>query len=169
LDSNADRDLVQIVKSYFSAIGVDMDIRPLDAATFASYVNTKHSNDALVMRNSGALGLAFYPLRHLLRYGTGQPANAAMVTGFDHFYTDALAATTVDQVKAIVRAANIDVAQNHYSISLLCPANFFFCQPWLKGFNAQYGSFAGTNGPFFLYFYGARWWIDGNLKKSMGF
>ena len=28
-------------------------------ATFASYVNTKHSNDALVMRNSGALGLAY--------------------------------------------------------------------------------------------------------------
>ena len=169
LDSNADRDLVQIVKSEFLAIGVNLDIRPLDSATFASFINTKHSNDALVMRNSGALGLAFYPLRHLLRYGTGQPANAAMVTGFDHFYTDALAATTVDQVKQIVRAANIDVAQNHYSISLLCPMNFFFCQPWLKGFNAQYGSFAGTNGPFFLYFYGARWWIDGSLKKSMGY
>ena len=169
LDSATDKDLVQIVKSYFAAVGVDMEIRPLDSATFGNLINTKHSNDALVMRNSGALGLAFYPLRHLLRYGTGQPANAAMVTGFDHFYTDALAATTVDQVKAIVKAANMDVAQNHYSISLLVAPNFFFCQPWLKGFNAQYGSFSGTNGPFFLYFYGARWWIDGTLKKSMGF
>ena len=169
MDSAADKDLVQIVKSYFAAVGVDMEVRPLDSATFASFINTGHKNDAFVMRNSGALGLAFYPLRHLLRYGTGQPANAAMVTGFDHYYTDALAATTVDQVKQIVRAANIDVAQNHYSISLLVPPNFFFCQPWLKGFNAQYGSFAGTNGPFFFYFYGARWWIDGSLKKSMGF
>ena len=169
LDSQADKDLTQIVKSYFLAVGIDMEIKPLDAATFASFVNAAHKNTAFVIRNSGALALAFYPLRHLLRYGTGQPANAAMVAGFDHFYNDALAATSVDGVKKIVQAANEDVARNHYSVSLLCPMNFNFCQPWLKGFNAQYGSFAGTNGPFFLFEYGARWWIDQSVKKSMGF
>jgi peptide/nickel transport system substrate-binding protein len=168
-DSQVDLNLVQIIKSYFMAVGVDMEIRPLDGASFGAFVNTGRKQDAMVMRNNGALGLGFYPLRHLLRYGTGQPANASMVAGFDHYYNDALAATTVDQVKEIIKAANMDVAQNHYGISLLQPMTFCLVQPWLKGFNGQYGSMAGTQGPFFLFFYEARFWVDSSMKKSMGF
>jgi hypothetical protein len=42
-------------------------------------------------------------------------------------------------------------------------------QPWLKGYNGQHGSISGSEGPQLLFFYPARFWIDQNLKKSLGF
>jgi peptide/nickel transport system substrate-binding protein len=165
-----DLDLLQIIKSYFAAIGVNMDIRPLDSASFSAFVNVGHKNDGLAERSTGALGLAFYPIRDLNRLQTGQPSDVAMVSDpvFDAFYNQALAATTVDQVKQVLLAANKYVAQQHFVISLLQPVQFDLCQPWLKGYNAQYGATAGSSGPFFCWFYEARFWVDQSLKTSMG-
>jgi len=36
VDSAADQDLLQAVKAYFFAIGVDMEIRPMDTSSWAS-------------------------------------------------------------------------------------------------------------------------------------
>jgi peptide/nickel transport system substrate-binding protein len=168
VDETVDLDLLQIIKSYFNDIGINMEIRPMDAASFASFVQISHKNDALCIRKTGSLGLGFYPLRDLLRFGTGQPANVAMVAGFDHFNNDAVAATSTDAVKKILKDANEDVARQHYVVALLQPTVFNFCQPWLKGYNGQYGATAGTTGTFFLFFYEARFWIDQPLKKSLG-
>ena len=51
--NTADLDLLQIVKSYFAAIGVNMDIRPMDLASFTSFVIGGHKNDALAVRQAG--------------------------------------------------------------------------------------------------------------------
>jgi hypothetical protein len=86
----------------------------------------------------------------------------------DAFYNNALAATSTDEVKTIVTDANKYVVQHHFAISLLQPTIFYIGQPWLKGFNGQYGATAGSNGPFYAYTYEASFWVDQNLKKSMG-
>jgi peptide/nickel transport system substrate-binding protein len=164
VDQTVDQDLLLLLQAEYADVGINMEIRSMDSPSFSAFVNSGHKNDALAQRPSGALGLTFYPIRHLLRFAVGQPANVAMVTGFDHFYTDALAATTVDQVKQTVLAANKDVAQQHYVISLLQPLDFDLCQPWIKGYNGQYGTTSGTNGPFFFWFYEARFWIDSSKK-----
>ena len=165
-----DLNLLQVIKSYFAAINVNMDIRTMDSASFSSYVNVGHKNDGLAERSTGALGLAFYPIRDLNRLQTGQPSDVAMVSDpvFDAFYPKALAATTVDQVKQVLIDANKYVAQQHFVISLLQPVQFDLCQPWLKGYNAQYGATAGSSGPFFCWFYEARFWVDQTIKTSMG-
>jgi hypothetical protein len=54
-------------------------------------------------------------------------------------------------------------------MSLLQPKAYSLCQPWVKGFNGQFGSaWAHGSGPAMLSFYLARFWIDRDLKKSMG-
>jgi ABC-type transport system substrate-binding protein len=167
VDSANDMDLLQIVKSYFTAIGVNMDIRPMDTASLTSFVTINHQNDALAERNTGTLSLSVYPLRHLSRLQTGSSANVAMVSDpiFDAFYTQAMNATSTDHVKQVLKDANEYVAQKHFVISLLAPNLFGFCQPWLKGYNAQTAAVSGPNGPLLLFFYGARYWIDQSVTK----
>jgi len=41
--------------------------------------------------------------------------------------------------------------------------------PWLKGYNGQNRSIPGTLVPFLEGFYGARFWIDPSVKKSLGY
>ena len=67
VDTASDLDLLQIVKSYFAAIGVNMEIRPMDTASFSAFVVVGHKNDALAMRPAVSLGgilstQADYPL-----------------------------------------------------------------------------------------------------------
>ena len=170
VSSDADLDLLQVVKSYFTQVGIDMEIRPMDTVAWSAFVVTNHKNDALSQRAAGNLGLSFYPLRQFNRFQVGQAGNMAMVNDpvFEAFYPKALAATSTGEIKKILRDANEYVARQHFVISLLQPMTYTLCQPWLKGFNAQYGSSSYPNGPQLLFFYGARFWIDQSLKKSMG-
>jgi peptide/nickel transport system substrate-binding protein len=170
VSSDFDMDLLQVVKSYFTAIGVDMEIRPMDTVAWSAFVVTSHKNDAMSARAAGNLGLGLYPLRQFTRFQVGQAGNMAMVNDpvFEAFYTKALAATTVNEVKSILRDTNEYIARNHFDISLLKPMQYSLCQPWVKGYNAQYGISSYPNGPQLLFLYGARFWIDRNLKNSMG-
>jgi hypothetical protein len=79
------------------------------------------------------------------------------------------AATSVDQVKQILKDENEYIAQQHIAISLLDPMLYAFCQPWLKGYSGQSMSITGEVGaPLLCSFYASRFWIDQSLKKSLG-
>ncbi len=68
-----------------------------------------------------------------------------------------------------MRDANEFVARQHFTISLLQQTAYSLYQPWVKGFNAQFGSaWAHGSGPAMLSFYLGRFWVDQSLKKSMG-
>jgi peptide/nickel transport system substrate-binding protein len=166
--NTADLTLLQIVQSEFTSIGVNMAIDPMDLATFSGYVVTSHQNDALAMRQPGAnsLGVTYYPLRQFAKFESGQSGDIAMVNDpvFNAFYPQALATTSTDDLKTVVTNMDQYVAQQHFVISLLQPMQYSLCQPWLKGYNGQYGATSGPAGPLILYFYGARMFIDQNLK-----
>ena len=168
-DATGDLDLLQIVKSYFASIGIDMEIRPMDAVSWNSFVRIQKKYDQLSFRSNGSLGMIFEPMTQLTQFMTGNASNYYGISNpdFDTFYPKALASTNVDDIKKVVRDANENVARQHYLISLLQPVAFGLNQPWLKGFRYQVGAVGGTSGPFFLNFYAARFWIDQDLKKSM--
>jgi ABC-type transport system substrate-binding protein len=169
-DNIADLDLLQVVQSYFAKIGVDMTINAMTHTSFTAFVTSGHKNDALAYRTTGSLGVTFYPIRQLTKFFTASSQNVCMVSdpAVDAFYNNALAATTSDEVKNLVLEANKYVVQHHFAISLLQPTIFYVGQPWLKGFSGQYGATAGGNGPFYAYEYEASFWVDQNIKKSMG-
>ena len=172
VSNDADLNLVQIVQSYFAAVGIHMDIKTLDPASWNTYVLTQHKNDQIAMRNQGNLGLTFDPFRQIARFTTGYSTNyvGAADPVYDAFYTQALAATTQDGVKQVLQKANEYIVRQHWSISLLEPSIYSLYQPWLKGFTGQNNAFSnGASGPSVLLFqYAARFWIDQNMKKSMG-
>ena len=170
VDTAADQDLLQIVKSYWTAIGIDMEVRTMDTASFATYVITNRAHDQIADRG-GALAITYEIMRQLTRFQTGYSVNFGMISDpvFDAYYPKAVATTSLDGIKQILKDANLYVAQQHYTISLLQPMSFGFYQPWLHGYNAQ---FFGVSGPaigaLLLGYYPPRFWIDQNMKKTMG-
>ena len=164
-------DVLQAVKSYFAVIGVNMDIKIMDAPSWNSYVLVNHKNDQLSMRQVGTIGLTFYPLRQIIKFAYGNGSNISLVNDpvYNAFPPRAQNATSSDELKQVMIEANKFVAQQHYSVSLLEPMVYDLLQPWFKGgYNGQYGAISGTSGPEIASFYQARFWVDQSLKKSMG-
>jgi peptide/nickel transport system substrate-binding protein len=163
IDATVDINLVQIIQSEFSSIGVNMSIQVMQSAALTSFVNS-HSEDAMAERVPGTstLGLSSYPLRHFNRFLAGSSPNIELVNDplMQSLYTQSMAATSSDVVKTLLIQANKQVITQHYDISLLSPDMFGFCQPWLKGYKAQVSAVSGTAGPLMLFFWGARYWID---------
>jgi ABC-type transport system substrate-binding protein len=107
----------------------------------------------------------------LNRFQTGAFVNYQMISDpvFDALYAKAMAAANINEIKQIFRDANEYVARQHFAVSLLQPMSYSLCQPWVKGFNAQFGSSWGAaGGPGMLSFYLGRFWIDQELKKNLG-
>lgn len=170
VDNAGDLDLLQIVKSYMAAVGIDMDIRPMDSASLTTALRA-HNFDQIGMRASGDLGVSYEPLTQFSKFAVGNSSNFGLVNDpvFQAYLPKALADTNVADIKQLLVDCDLYVARQHYSISFLTKQTFALYQPWLKGYNGQTGAFSGSSaGPLFLAYYGARYWIDTNLKKSMG-
>jgi peptide/nickel transport system substrate-binding protein len=170
-DATADIGLLQIVKSYFSQVGIDMEIRMMDSNNWVAFVDIAHKHDQMVHRTAGPLGHTSSPFHDLTRFKKGAHGNWAMVDDpvFDTFLTKAMETTSTDDLKKLMRDANEYVAREHFTITLLHPRAYSLYQPWLKGFSGQFGSaWAHAGGPAMLSFYLGRFWIDQGLKKSLG-
>jgi len=172
VSNDFDLNLVQVVQSYFAAIGVTMSIRAMDPSSWLSYVLTGHKHDAIAARNQGMLELNYEPDIQIYRFNTNYRVNYTMVSdpNYDALVTQSLTASTTDQYKAVMQKVNQLVAQQHYVISVCQPQLFTVYQPWLKGFSAQNESLSatGSNSALWFFQFGARFWIDSKLKTSLG-
>ena len=141
----------------------------MDPAAWSTFVLTNKSHDALAARNQGMIGLNYEPNIQINRFLKGYRVNYTMVDdpNYNALIPRAAAATTLKDYQSVMVDANKLVAQQHYVISICQPSLYTVYQPWLKGYNAQFGS-TGWSPPN-LSFYMARFWIDQKLKKSMGY
>ena len=167
-DATGDMNLLQIVKMYFGAVGIDMEIQTMDHAASAAFIyGRKH--EALAQRGKigklGALGLN--PVNFLSRIASG-PSNYMVINDpiLDAFHPKAWTVNSFDEIKKLLRDCNEYVARQHFLISLLQPMECVLYQPWFKGYNGQRDALTGADGPHLLFYYPARFWIDQNLKNE---
>jgi peptide/nickel transport system substrate-binding protein len=172
-DNAGDLDLLEAVKSYFADVNIIMNIQTMDSAQWNSYVLSGVKQTALAYRSTGALGFTFEPSFQLQYYLTGHPnSNYQKISDpvIDAAFPNAMTASKVDDYKKILTAVDKEIVDQHFIISLLQPKTYDIWQPWLKGFNGQDQAIGGTgSGPHLNGFYFARFWIDSNQKKSMGY
>ena len=171
VQGGGDMDLMQIAKSAFAAINIDMEIRTMEATAWIAYCKSSKSYDQMVNRKGGAMvGLGYEPFVQITKFTTSSDSNYAIVRDpvMDSLPGLAAAATTTAEVKQLLKQANELAVRQHYTIALLQAVDFIVYQPWLKGYYGQSRSISGKSTAFFLGFYGARFWIDQNLKRSMG-
>jgi ABC-type transport system substrate-binding protein len=170
-DTSWDKNLLPIVRSYFADIGIDMEIRPMEHNAMLTYVETDRKHE-LVWREYGPLGHNYSPMGAINRLHSKHLPNWLGIhdSMMDTFYPKALAATTEEELKLIMKDVNERAARQHYVVCLLQPMSYTLYQPWLKGFNSQCHSITMgvMGGPSRLSFYGGRCWIDSELKKKMG-
>ena len=168
-DIAGDRELLKVVKSYFAAVGIDMEIRTLESAAWVAFTQVEKKHDQMAYHSGGSLHRSHEPLRQLTMFQTGSSSNPHMAVSdpvYDSFYARAIAATGLEEVKTIFREANEYVARQHFAIPLVQPMQYSLYQPWFKGYHGQFGAICWS--PPSFSFYTARFWIDGKLKKSMG-
>jgi len=161
-DTASDLDLLQIIKSYWAAVGIDMEIRTMDSVSLIAFVQNQKKYDQLGYRVNGSMGSSSEPIKELALFVTGASTNFQLISDpvVDSNYTKAMAATSVDQVKQILKDENEYFSRQHFTVALLHPSFFAFYQPWLIGYNGASSALPGTgSGPPLLYFYAARFWI----------
>lgn len=150
-------EVLEICKSMFLDIGVDMDIEVMDGATLRSYV-TDGNHDAMVLstRQSSSmdpmiclqLRLSTNPNCYLRHNDT---TYASMVSEID-------SATTLEEARVLINEAEKYDLEQHWSV-LICPTVIPTAwQPWVKGYNGEFTA-SGWRG-----FIPARLWIDQGLK-----
>ncbi len=170
--NNADLGLFQIVQSYFASIGINMSINAMDPVAFTAFVVTNRKQDALAARTNGSLGTSSAPLMHLTRLLITNSANYMRIDDsvYNTLYAQAVAGTSIADVQKTSIAMDKEVVTQHFVVCLPTPVSIVVAQPWLKGFAGQNFAtgMAGGAGPQLLGFYGARFWVDQNLKKSLG-
>jgi peptide/nickel transport system substrate-binding protein len=170
-NTSADMKLLNLVKSYFTDIGIDMEIRPMESTDWTAFVITNRKHDQLAYAAVNPFGHSYEPIRQLNRLHTGYSSNHLMISDpvFDAYLPKATAATSETEIKQILRDANERVVRQHFAISLLKPMQYSLHQPWFKGYHGQFGSVCSPAGsPQLLFFYPARFWIDQEIKKSLG-
>jgi peptide/nickel transport system substrate-binding protein len=161
VSSTADLDLMQVIKAYFLAIGVDMEIRVMDPTSFTSFTQgMKH--DALFGTNTA---FPITPNNQIRKWMTDSPIKPAFnYTGFSNAIYDDLATrvqSTFDPVEQtkLTKEADYYAVKNQLVIAVLPKLGFDVYQPWVMGFTAPIEPRGSEY---------ARWWIDQNLKKSLG-
>lgn len=151
-------DLVQIIKSYFEEIGVDMTIQTMDPGSYQAY--TRASKHELC---SGVSAISTWPpINSLNRYLTGYRTYLHHVNDatFDELYDKAKSSLNEDEQKEFFKEADMYAVKEQWAIAILPDTRICPYQPWLKGFNGEITNMLGM--------LSARFWIDKELKKSMG-
>lgn len=155
---NSDLGLLQMISSYFSDIGVDMEIRVKEPAVFMSLVDAGEQ-DQIILTNSTGSTLSPFTSLYLRQSGNRGNYTYSNDPSYDTLITEIENATSVDRVKQTIAAADIYAIKQHWAVNV-CPVTTpVLWQPYLKGYSGELDPGA---------FDFARWWIDYELKKSMG-
>ena len=140
--STADLDLWQIIKSYFQAIDVDMEIEVMEPTAFSAYALAGEHQMLGTDGTSGTL-VTYPPMNALNQRYSGHKRSFAWGGVSDPIY-DALweqAKTEVNEEKFrnIVKEADDYNISQHWVVNILPKVSYCIYQPWIHGFNGETG------------------------------
>lgn len=156
-----DADFAQVLKSYWSAIGVDVEIKVMERGPFLDRLYAR-TYDGM---SWGHRGTNYNPLAYITYMGyTGQLWNlhGASDPEYDALVDSAKAATNREDMMDYVRQADMYYIAQHWQTWTPRYGTFAFQQPWFKGYTAEF-TMGGMNS-------GAMWartWIDQPLRLKL--
>ena len=161
MGSNASTDAAQVYKAFFHDIGIEMEIEVMEASAFQNFIKDGKA-DQLIL--GGGFG-GPTPVTQMAKFTTGNGENYTNNNdaGYDALYAALRGAKTADEARKASVACDMYALEHHWEIaSYYGPGIDTTWWPWLKGYMGE-----STQGNKYSY-YKARWWIDQDLKKSMG-
>jgi peptide/nickel transport system substrate-binding protein len=155
-----DSGLLQIIKSMFNDIGVDMELRGMEMNAWSAFVSAGKFDQMCI----GQYAQTFTPNVNLsARYsksGTNYTHNNDAT--FDAIYEKLIKANSIDEAKQLIMEGDMYALSQHWAAVVTLTVTWVGYQPYLKGYPGS-GVQATTN-----YFYWSRFWLDQPLQKSMG-
>jgi len=160
LPSDFDVELLQIIKSYFMDIGVDLEIKTMEFPAWIALAMEGKFDQMTMAQHCGMTGT---PMNNLGSYVTGNRFNHGLINDpeYNELYEKINSATNIDDAKKLVIEADQYALKQHYKIHTCPHVASCLWQPWLKGYSGEY-----IAGPAHYY---ARMWVDQKLKKTMGY
>lgn len=151
--TGSDLELLQIIKSYFQDIGVNMTIKTMDDFAKMDFVGMgKHDQIDYGAFTGGAPN----PWQQATVAITGDRQNYTFNNDakYDSLYKEMKNATTIERAKELVNEMDQYALQQSWMIFLFPVNTPVANQPYVKGYSGE-GS-ASMNGMHYI----ARWWID---------
>jgi peptide/nickel transport system substrate-binding protein len=133
--TSSDLNLLQIVKSYFTDIGVDMEINTMDEFTMMDYCHAgKH--DQMAVERAGHM---INPWQSIIVRQTGESRNLTFNNDavFDAMIEDAVSATDIEECKRLLREADLYCLSKFWSVNLCLVNNPIFWQDYVKGYSGE--------------------------------
>jgi peptide/nickel transport system substrate-binding protein len=160
-------DYASLIKSYFTKIGVNMEIRPLETAAHAAIYNYRKQEQMVVGATSPVSML--YTMTTL---GGEAASNGSMINDpvVEEYYPKVQRAAIIDPHEAnrLHRELMKYVLDQAWVIPMVQPPRYTLWWPWVKNYhgevqvNHSVGDVSGLSWSTFV-------WIDQDLKKSMGY
>lgn len=152
--------LMEVAKSYFADIGIDVEIQTMEYSAFNAFVGAlKHE----AMAQTFFCGVMYLPARALdLSYSKGMrnyiqandPYYDSIVDGFNSVMTE-------EEAMEAVRTADMYAIEQHWRLAFPLRIRVDAFQPYIRGY--------WPNEYNLEHFQAARVWIDADVKKAMGY
>jgi peptide/nickel transport system substrate-binding protein len=162
--SVADNDLLQIVKDYLLDIGIDMEIRVLEPAQFMGFIR---SGQATAMSWNGVrCGGNFAPQMIINQDAKTSSSNFGKIDdeGIEALIDAFNSSVDIEVSKQLLIDADKYVLEKHWNFMTFPVNSYTIYQPYLKGYTAEGLTVPGQSPTGYF----ARWWIDSEMKASMG-
>lgn len=156
-------DMIPILQAYYQRVGIEMKARTLEYGAFRSMMRDDEMSAGYLMDNGS--GNPFSVLRKAFK--TGQTWNAAMYSDekFDRMWDEALQEMDLEKQRELLKAANRYLIEEGVAQVWLPTTRFYRAWwPWVKNYHGELRVGAVRPGPIY-----ARAWIDGKMKKEMGY
>ena len=155
-------ELIPLIESYLSKVGVKMKIKPLEYASFLSTMTTRTHGPGYFMKNGHT-----NPLTTLRKsFVTGQTWNPSMYSDpeFDKRIEEMNGERDEAKRIKIARELTTQILDEAPYIWLPTVYNYTAWWPWVKNYGGELRAGAVRPGPIY-----ARIWVDQEMKKELGF
>ena len=158
----AHMEVIPLIESYFSKIGVTMKIKPLEYASFLSVMTTRTHGPGYFMQNGHT-----NPITSLRKsFMSGQTWNPSMYSApeIDKRILELMEERDEQKRIEIVRELTVKMLDEAPYVWLPTGYTYTAWWPWVKNYGGELRAGAVRPGPIY-----SRIWIDQKMKKEMGF
>ena len=154
-------DLLPLVSAYLEAVGVKLEIQPMEYAAFLSAMTTKTNAPGYFMNNGHTNPTTSIRKSFVTKevWNPSQYSDPAFDKKVAEMYLERDEAKRQVMVKELTR----EILEKTPYIWLPTPYIYTAWWPWVKGYNGELRAGAVRPGPIY-----ARMWVDQELKKKMG-
>jgi peptide/nickel transport system substrate-binding protein len=150
--STYDLDILQVIKSYFLDVGVDLEIKSMDNTSYTAFINARKHDQ---INATVSTAMLWEPTRCLTRRYSTHSSNSCFNNdpNYDKMVDKFTASfDSAERVKLVIDANDYALAE-YWAVNLLPQVNYVIYQPWLKSYSGEDMTFSKG----YLY---ARFWID---------